>query len=161
MLGPDPLDRRFGDCHAPDRLLPGGLDGTGNDMDLEAHRQALRERDAAWSATASSGADLDEILDFWTDDAVVIPPGMPPVVGKDALRAYVAGSLAIPGFRISWTTDSVDVSADASMAWILGTNKVEMTGEDGKPMAIPGRAITVWRRDGEVWRCCGDVWNSA
>lgn len=131
-------------------------------MDTAAHRRELEERDAAWSALASSGGDIDEILEYWTDDAIVIPPGMPPVVGKDALRAYVLGSMDIPGFRISWTTDQVDVSADGSMAWILGANLVEMTGEEGQPMAFPGRAITVWRREQDgAWRCCADVWNAA
>ncbi len=94
-------------------------------------------------------------------DAVVIPPGMPPVVGKPALREYVLGSMDIPGFRISWTTESIEVAADASMGWILGNNLVEMTGEDGRSLAMPGRAITVWRREDDVWRCCADVWNCA
>ena len=86
---------------------------------------------------------------------------MPPVVGKEALREYVAGSMNIPGFRISWTSDRIEVSEDGSMAWILGANLVEMNDEDGNPMAIPGRAVTVWRResDGE-WRCCSDIWNA-
>jgi len=40
-------------------------------------------------ALAAAGRDIDGILDFWTDDAVVYPPGMPVVAGKAALRAYV------------------------------------------------------------------------
>ncbi len=130
-------------------------------MELDTKVDELRERDAAWSRTASSGAGIDEILSYWTDDAVVVPPGMPPVVGKEALREYVAGSMNIPGFRISWTSDRIEVSEDGSMAWILGANLVEMNDEDGNPMAIPGRAVTVWRResDGE-WRCCSDIWNA-
>ena len=131
-------------------------------MDVATHRAELEERDTAWSALASSGGDIDEILEFWTDDAIVIPPGMPPVVGKEALRDYVLGSLAIPGFRISWTTGDIDVSADGTMAWIRGENLVEMTGEEGQPMAFPGRVITVWRREADgAWRCCADVWNAA
>lgn len=130
-------------------------------MDQAAHREALEQRDAAWSALASTGGDVDEVVDYWTSDAIVIPPGMPPVVGTDALREYVAGTAHIPGFRISWTTRSVDVSADGSMAWVLNDNLVELTGENGEPVAIPGRAVTVWRNEDGVWRCCADIWNGA
>ncbi len=130
-------------------------------MDLDTHRAALEKRDAAWAALASSGGDVDEVVDFWTEDAIVIPPGMPPVVGRAALRDYVLGSMEIPGFRISWTSGDLDLSGDATMAWIRQDNLVELTGEDGQPLAMPGRAITVWRREADTWRCCADVWNSA
>lgn len=130
-------------------------------MNLEEQQRRLRERDAAWSKLASSGGDVEEILDFWTDDAVVVPPGMPPVRGKDALRDYVTGSQAIPGFSISWSADQVELSADGSLAWMLGSNLVEMDGEDGA-IRSEGRVVTVWRLedDGE-WRCCLDLWNEA
>lgn len=124
-------------------------------------KQALLERDAAWSAAASARAPVEEVLDFWTDDAVVVPPGMPPVSGRQALRDYVSGSYVIPGFRISWEADRVDVSEDGSMAWIIGTNEVELTGEDGTPVTVPGRVVTVWRNESGTWRCCADIWNSA
>lgn len=124
-------------------------------------RERLLERDRAWSELASQQGDVEEILDYWTDDAVVVPPGMPPVRGKDALRAYVTGTRSIPGFTISWHNDDVDISADGTMAWMLGTNVVEMEGESGLERS-EGRVATVWRResDGE-WRCCLDLWNDA
>ncbi|QZY30310.1 YybH family protein [Nocardioides coralli] len=130
-------------------------------MDDDQERQQLIERDRAWAKLAESEGDVEEILEFWTDDAVVIPPGMPPVVGKEALRAYVEGTRTIPGFSISWTTDSVEVSADGSMAWILGTNLVEMDTEAGHVRA-EGRVATVWRKEHDgTWRCCLDMWNDA
>ena len=129
-------------------------------MDVTARRAALEQRDAAWSALAAAGGDVEEIVDFWTSDAVVVPPGMPPVVGTAALREYVAGSSAIPGFRISWEPGDIHLSADGTMAWIRQDNLVEMTGEDGEPLSFVGRAVTVWRLEDETWRCCADVWNN-
>ena len=130
-------------------------------MDLNAERSKLLERDAEWSKLASEGRDIDTILSYWTDDAVVIPPGMPSVVGKDALRAYVEGSLAVPGFQISWSSDDATLSPDGNLAYMLSDNAVSMDGPDGNPMRIEGRAVTIWRRepDGQ-WRCAVDIWNS-
>ncbi len=129
-------------------------------MDVAERRAALERRDAAWSELAASGGDVDEIVDYWTSDAVVIPPGMPPVVGTAALREYVAGAFATPGFQISWAPGDIDLSDDGTMAWIRQDNLVGMTSEDGAPVSFAGRAVTVWRWEDDTWRCCADVWNS-
>jgi ketosteroid isomerase-like protein len=73
-------------------------------MDLDSERRRLLARDAQWAALSSRGLDVEGILAFWTDDAQVFPPGMPPVSGKAALRRYVEGALAIPGFHITWAS---------------------------------------------------------
>ena len=85
---------------------------------------------------------------------------MPAVVGKDALREYVQGSFRIPGFRITWTSTDVILSAAGDLAYMFGRNAVTMNGPDGTPKTSEGRALTVWRReaDGE-WRCAVDIWN--
>ncbi len=38
------------------------------------------------------------------------------MVGTEALHGYITASLSIPGFRISWTTDAIDMSQDGTMA---------------------------------------------
>jgi len=130
-------------------------------MDLEQERKNLERRDAEWSALASEGRDVEAILSYWTDDAIVIPPGLPTVSGKDALRQYVTESLRIPGFRISWKSSAPVLSGDGSFAYMAAENTVSMQGPDGNPMTLRGRALTVWRkdRDGE-WRCAYDIWNA-
>jgi ketosteroid isomerase-like protein len=129
--------------------------------DSQRERARLLERDAEWAALASSGRDVDLIISYWTDDARVYPPGMPPVVGRAALREYVAAALAIPGFRITWTTTEAMLSPDGRQACLLSTNRVTLPDAAGAPVTTEGRAVTVWRReaDGE-WRCAIDIWNS-
>ena len=129
-------------------------------MDVEGERERLLARDAQWAKLASEGGDVDEILSYWTDDAVVIPAGMPSLVGRDALRAYVEGTRTIPGFRINWSSTDAQVSPDGTMAYLLSTNEVAMDGPDGLPVTSRGRAVTVWHRgDQGQWRCAVDIWN--
>ena len=66
-------------------------------MDLAAERNRLLQRDAEWAVAASAGRDVEHILSYWTDDAVVLPPSLPAVVGKAALRQYVESTMQIPG----------------------------------------------------------------
>lgn len=129
-------------------------------MDLERERQRLLEQDAEWAALSSKGQDVDRIVAFWTDDARVFAPGLPAVSGKAALRSYVEGALAIPGFHITWITSEASLSPDGQLAYLLSTNAVTMPGPGGQPVTTNGRAVTVWRRqpDGN-WRCAVDIWN--
>ena len=129
-------------------------------MELDRERKQLFERDAEWAALASKGQDVDRMLSFWTDDARVFAPGLPVVSGKAALRAYVEGALAIPGFHITWTTTEASLSPDGQMAYLLSSNAVTMAGSDGHPVTTRGRAVTVWRRESDgIWRCAVDIWN--
>ena len=130
-------------------------------MDLALEKTKLLQRDAEWAALASEGRDVEAILSYWTDDAVVLPPGFPPVVGKNALREYILGSLQIPGFNIRWSSGNVAFSPDGNLAYMFSENSVTMDDADGKPVIRLGRAVTIWRRepDGE-WRCAVDIWNS-
>ena len=130
-------------------------------MDLEAERQKLLQRDAEWAAAAADGRDLERILGYWTDDAVVMPPGLPAIVGKESLRQYVQASLQIPGFRITWASSDVKISPDGNLAYMFGSNAVTMNAPDDNSITITGRAVTIWRREADGdWRCAVDIWNA-
>ena len=130
-------------------------------MNLDDEKARLLRRDAEWAALASEGREVERILAYWTDDAVVLAPGVAPIEGKAALREYVRAGLQIPGFRINWTSTDVRFSPDGNLAYMFGRNVVTMNGADGKPTMSAGRAVTIWRRDADgVWRCAVDIWNA-
>jgi len=123
-----------------------------------AKSQILR-LDAEWSEAAQR-RDIEGVLSFWAEDAAVFPPGSPAVVGKPAIREFVAKSFQTPGFSISWKTTSVVVSRSGDFAYATGTNRVTLMGPDGRQVVVDGKAVAVWRRDtkGE-WKCIIDIWN--
>src|SRR3981081_172179 len=63
-------------------------------FDATAESAKLQRRDAEWADLASAGKNVDSIVSYWSDDAVVIEPGQPAVEGKAAVRNFVAESLA-------------------------------------------------------------------
>lgn len=130
-------------------------------MSLTTEKERLLRRDAEWAKVASEGREVERILSYWTEDAVVIAPGLPAVVGKAALRQYVEGSMQIPGFKITWTSTDVTLSPDGQLAYMFSRNAVTMNAPDGTPGTTEGRAVTIWRleSDGE-WRCAVDIWNA-
>lgn len=139
-------------------ILAGALTGGGTET-REAERTALFRVDEAW-AQAAAAKDLERTLSFWTDDASVLPPGQPAVLGKEAIRRYVSEGFALPGFSIRWKTSEFVVSASGDMAYGVGTNEMTVNDPQGRPMTQRGRAVTVWRKDGKSgWKCVVDIWN--
>lgn len=127
---------------------------------LASESAAIRVRDQEWVAAAGSG-DLERTLSYWTEDAIVYPPNAPAAVGKAAIRQMVSESMKIPGFRISWKTDSIVVSASGDLAYAMGTNAFTVNDSTGKPATTLGRGVTVWRKEPDgLWRCVTEVWNS-
>lgn len=129
-------------------------------FDAAAEAEHLLARDAAWADLASAGQDVEKTASYWSDDAVIIPQGQPLVEGKAAIRDYVARSFRTPGFRIHWRSEKPSFSPDGRLAYMRGTSAITVPGPDGKPMTIPGRSVTIWRKEADGrWRCVVDIWN--
>jgi ketosteroid isomerase-like protein len=126
-----------------------------------AARAALLQTDVEWAASAA-GTDVERIVSYWTDDAVIYAPREAPVAGKAAIRKYVGDSLKIPGFSVSWKPAAAVVSASGDLGYTTGTNTFTFPDAQGRPTMSNGRYVTVWRREADRrWRCVVDFWNEA
>ena len=130
-------------------------------IDQDAAALELMELSRNWSAMVASG-DLETSIDFWADDAVMLPPDLPALSGKAAIREYVMGAASIPGFKISWEPESASISESGDMGYLIERNVIEMDGENGETIKIHGKVVTVWRKDSNgEWKNVVDMWNSA
>jgi len=131
-------------------------------FDAAAEGARLSQRDADWSKASFEGKDIEKIVSYWSDDAHVLQPGLPPIDGKTAIRAFVTASLKIPGFKIQWASQKPAFSPDGRMAYMLSTVETTAPGANGALESTHGRSVTVWRRDGDgEWRCVVDISNDA
>ncbi len=133
----------------------------GPTVDRDAEGALLMQRSRDWSALAATG-DLDSIMTYWAEDAVLLPPGGPALRGRAAIREYVEGSQQVPGFQIRWEPESVHVAESGDLAYMLERNVVTVNDSAGQPLTMHGKAVTVWRKDaGGTWRNVVDTWNDA
>ncbi|MDQ6708465.1 MAG: nuclear transport factor 2 family protein [Acidobacteriota bacterium] len=131
-------------------------------FDPTAEEQKLLRRDAEWADLATAGKDIDKIVSYWSDDAVVIMPGQPVIQGKTAIRAYVANCLSTPGFKIHWKSSKVVFSPDGKMAYMPGTDEMTVPGPNGALITLHLRGMAIWRLDADgQWRCVMDIANEA
>jgi len=129
-------------------------------FDPAAEEAKLLRRDAEWADLASAGKDVEKVVSYWSDDAVLIFPGQPVLEGKAAIRDYVSASFKIPGFKIHWVSEKPAFSPDGKVAYMRSTDELTVPGPNGTPITLHLRAITVWRVDSDgEWRCAVDISN--
>src|SRR6266446_3530565 len=131
-------------------------------FDPVAEEAKLLRRDTEWADLASAGKDVEKIVSYWTDDAVLIFPGQPVLEGKAAIRSYVTASFNTPGFKIHWVSQRPVFSPDGKLAYMRGTDDLTLPGPSGGTMTLHLRGISVWRLDPDKqWRCVLDISNEA
>jgi len=129
-------------------------------FDPTTEGEKLLRRDAEWSDLATAGKDVDKVVSYWSDDAVLIFPGQPVLEGKTAIRAYVTASFNTPGFELHWVSQKPVFSPDGKFAYMRGTSQLTVPGPNGSPMTLHLRGISVWRFDSDgQWRCVVDISN--
>ena len=102
-------------------------------------------------AAAEERLDVDAVMPFWAEDAVVHFAGAPPLVGRDSIRKMYADAFPkLKSFR-GETTD-VHVSSSGDLAWETGRTFSTRAQPPDAP-ASSGKYLIVWRRDADgVWR---------
>ncbi len=132
-----------------------------DDNEKSAARAELLRVDGEWSAAAGS-PDVERIVSYWSDDAVVTSPHEKPLAGKAAIRKFVADSLKVPGFSVRWQPAEAIVSSSGDLGYTTGSNVFTFPDAAGNVVTTPGRYVTVWKKDETGrWRCVIDFWNEA
>jgi ketosteroid isomerase-like protein len=129
-------------------------------FDPTTEAEKLLRRDAEWSDLATAGKDVEKVVSYWSDDAVLIFPGQPVLEGKAAIRAYVTASFNTPGFKIHWVSQKPVFSPDGKFAYMRATDELTVPGPNGSPMSLRLRGLSIWRLDpDDQWRCVLDIAN--
>ena len=128
--------------------------------DLKNVEQAIRDLDDQWSKAAEA-KDVDKLMSFYSDDAIVLPPNAAAVTTKDGIRNIWKEMVSVPGSTLTWKTTRVEVSKSGDMAYSSGTYEFSMKDATGKSTSERGKYLEVWERqaDGQ-WKCGADMWSS-
>lgn len=105
--------------------------------------------------------DLEQVVSFYAEDAVLMPAAVPTIDDKAAIREEWDNVLAIPDFENESSLTRMEISGRGDLAYTSGTYVATMRGEDGAQIREPGKWLTVWKRgrDGE-WLIVMDIYNT-
>lgn len=129
-------------------------------VDQGAEVARLMQTSREWSAVASSG-DIEAIIAYWDDDAVMMAPGQPPLRGKQAIREYVEGSATIPGFGVKWEPLEGHVSISGDLGYLVERNEFSYQDSTGTQITEANKVVTVWKKQADgSWKNVVDMWNA-
>ena len=125
--------------------------------DVSSEKENLMQTSRQWSQAAAT-KNVDSILHYWTDDAIVLSPGEQPLTGKQNIRQMVEGSFTNPGFQISWEPESAEISKSGDMGYLLENTRMVMPDSAGNTSTVNFKAVTIWKKQADGnWKCVVDV----
>ncbi len=126
--------------------------------EIEGARAALLAADRAWAQAAVSG-DIERILTFCADGAVIgLQGGPPPVVGIAAIRQFFTRARQRdPGFSIVWQPAQAWVSANGKIGSTFGIVTRTLTARSGAVLTEKAPYTCVWRNTDGEWKCVIDL----
>ena len=125
-------------------------------------KQAIDAANAQWPRLTSTG-HADSIAEFYAADAVLMPPNMATMHGKDAVRAFFATINSIDP-RPTLTLRAENVVASGPVAVETGrwnwTFPAGAKLPPGMAAVDSGKYIVRWTQQNGRWLMADDVWNS-
>jgi ketosteroid isomerase-like protein len=125
-------------------------------------KQAIDAANAQWPRLTSTG-HADSIAEFYTADAVLMPPNMATIRGKEAVRAFFATINTIDP-RPTLTLRAENVVASGPVAVETGRWHWAFPAGAALPPGMAavdsGKYIVRWTQQNGKWLIADDVWNS-
>ena len=122
--------------------------------DQQALRASIEEANAMWmDAVAQRNADA--VAGLYTDDALLLPPNMPAIQGKEGVKKFITGALDSGIKKVRLVTEEVDGNDETAIE--KGTYEMMV---DGDVVVDQGKYLVHWKnRDGK-WLFHRDMFNS-
>ena len=125
-------------------------------VDVEADQAAIRTLHEQTAAASSAG----DLAALFTDDAIVMAPNAPALVGKEAIRTWAQGLFDQFTLEETVTTEEIQVAGD--WGFLRGTYTATTTPKaGGEPQEETGKCVHIVHRqpDGS-WKNTHCIWNS-
>ena len=134
----------------------GQINGSrGNEADVQAIRKLFS--DFCEAHKYNDGAKLSE---FYTDDAMLMPPDEPIISGKAAIASRYQQDL--DKFTVVLITNSDEIEVSGNLGYVRGTFTIRLTPKsEGEKIEISFKALSILRKDTDgSWKLYCDIWNS-
>ena len=132
----------------------------GETANMQADQSAVA---AIWTEYSSSlnAGDIDRWLSLWTTDGIQLPPGEPPVVGIEQIRARNQAILEQMSFDMAIANEEAQVAG--AWAYSRGSYTATLTPKAGGDVTlIDGKYMTILKRQiDNSWKIHRDIFNSS
>jgi uncharacterized protein (TIGR02246 family) len=136
------------------------LGGAGCQRDAtlsEGDLAAIRDVGATY-AKRMNARDFAGVAALYAEDAIILPPGLSPVEGREAIRAFLEGDTPLSDFRVQL----VEAEGRHDLAYAREKVTFVIHLEGVPPTPGESKVLSIWRKrtDG-TWEVLRDIWNPA
>ena len=108
---------------------------------------------------AEADRNIEAKMRLFTQDAVLMPPGEPNIIGQQAIRAWHEATWKGTKYQCSGTVEEVQVFGDWGLA--RGTFSGVLTPASGAPRRDSGKFLNIVRRQADgSWTIARAIWNA-
>jgi ketosteroid isomerase-like protein len=127
--------------------------------DSKSEQLKLFAADKQWSAAIANG-DIEQVVSFWADDAVLYFPEAPIVIGRESIKDIVRKNRSISGFSLEHKPAEVFVSNSDDLGYTTGTFNISLPDKNGKLIKRQGNYVCIWNKQNDgSWKCTVNIGN--
>ncbi len=128
--------------------------------DHSAEAAAISKADSEWDQ-ASAAKSAERWLSYYTDDAIMMPPGENVCKDKASREASIKNMFAIPGMSLRFQDTKVEVSRMGDLGYAAGVYQWTSKDAKGKDYHETGKYCETWKKQSDGnWKCIVDIWNA-
>ena len=127
----------------------------------DADAKALKDLEAQWNQDFVS-KDVGKLVAHYADNAVLVSPGMPANVGKEAIRKMMTDFVSDPNLSLKFQASRVEVSKSGDLGYTQGSYTLAMTDPNTKQVIHDhGSYVTTYSRQADgSWKAVADIASS-
>jgi ketosteroid isomerase-like protein len=128
--------------------------------DRSAEAAEIAKADSAWDK-ASEARSVEGWLSFYSDDAIMMPPGEAVCKDKASRETSIKNMFAIPGVSLRFQSTKIEVSRSGDLGYAAGVYQFSSKDAKGNTLNETGKYCETWKKqtDGN-WKCIVDIWNA-
>lgn len=128
--------------------------------DSSAAINAINKADSLWDDQSAHNS-VQGWLSFYTDDAIMMPPGEKVCKDNASREASIKNMFAIPGANLRFQATKTEVSKSLDLGYSAGVYQFNYKDATGKQVHETGKFCETWKKQSDGnWKCIVDIWNA-
>ena len=133
---------------------------TTNSNDSTDAVAAINKADSLWDDQSAHNS-AEGWLSFYTDDAIMMPPGENTCTDKASREASIKNMFAMNGVNMRFQATKTEVSKSGDLGYSTGPYQFSYKDASGKEMHETGKFCETWKKQADgSWKCIVDIWNA-
>ena len=135
------------------------LSSCGSKIDLGKEKESLLKTDIEFSKTSVEKGAAEAFYLYLAADAVQLPAGLPPIVGREKIRESMSGSSKAV---LKWEPARAEVAKSGDLGYTWGNYELSWQKEDGKTEKLHGKYLNIWKKQPDgTWKAIVDIGNQS